>query len=219
MPALSNPIARLALPLGLMALAVPLLAQIPKEAPGTPDKSRIVAGTYVADPAHSLIAWRISHMGFNDYFGLIGGVTGTLVLDPAHPEAARVSASIPVGKITTVNAALTGQLLKAAPPGGKPQFFGESPPAATFVSTGVVPRPDGASAVVSGNLTLNGVTRPVRFDARFVGAGPAMLTKTPTVGFHGQASINRSDFGMDSYIPVIGDRVDLEITMAFEKKR
>lgn len=214
---INRPLAALALSVGLIA-AMPLLAQLPTDAPGKPDKSRIVAGTFVADPSHSLIAWRVNHMGFNDYFGLFGTVTGTLVLDPAHPEAARVSASIPVGRITTVNAALTGQLLKSAPPGGKPPFFGSNPAPARFVSTSVVPDSDGTSAVVNGNLTLNGVTRPVSLSATFVGAGPALLTKALTVGFHGKAGIKRSDFGLGGGVPLVGDQVDLEITMAFEKK-
>ncbi len=213
----SRRFAALALPLSLAA-AVPLLAQLPTTAPGQPDKSRVVAGTYTADPSHSLIAWRVNHMGFNDYFGLFGSVSGTLVLDPAHPELARVTASVPVAKVTTADAELTHHLLKPAPPGGRPEFFGEAPAPARFVSTGVIPGSDGMSAQVNGNLTLNGVTKPVSLAARFVGAGPAMMTKAPTVGFHGKTSIKRSDFGLGGFIPLVGDAVDLEITVAFEKK-
>lgn len=212
----SRRLAGLALPLCLTA-AVPLLAQLPSSAPGQPDKSRVVAGTYTADPSHSLIAWRVNHMGFNDYFGLFGSVSGTLVLDPAHPELARVTASVPVAKVTTVDAELTHHLLKPAPPGGRPEFFGETPAAARFVSTGVTPGADGTSAQINGNLTLNGITKPVSLNAKFVGAGPAMMTKALTAGFHGTTSIKRSNFGLGGFISLVGDQVDLEITVAFER--
>lgn len=209
---------RIALPLALVALAAPSLSQMPAETPGKADKSRVVAGTYAADPSHSLIGWRVNHLGFNDYFGLFGDVSGTLVLDPANPAAAKVTATIPVSKIVTANAQLNAHLLKPAPEGGKADFFGANPADATFVSTSVVPAADGVSAAVTGNLTLNGVTKPVTLNAKFAGAGPNIMTKVPTVGFHGEAMIKRSDFGLGFGVPLVGDDVALQITIAFEKK-
>jgi polyisoprenoid-binding protein YceI len=71
-----------------LILAVPLLAQSgPMQAPGAPDAARVTAGTYKADPNHTLVGWRVNHLGFNDYFGIFGDVTGTLVLDPKNPGA------------------------------------------------------------------------------------------------------------------------------------
>lgn len=211
---------KIVLPIALAVLgATPMLAQMPTEAPGKMDKSRIVAGTYDADPNHSLVAWRVNHMGFNDYFGLFGDVSGTLTLDPAKPAEAKVTATIPVSKIVTVNPALTGHLLRApATAGGKPDFFGPAPADATYVSTMVMPHKDGVSATIMGNLTLNGVTRPVDIEAQFVGAGTDMMSKAPAVGFHGQATIKRSDFGLGGYVPLVGDTVPLEITIAFVRK-
>ncbi|MEL0211830.1 MAG: hypothetical protein VW891_14835, partial [Novosphingobium sp.] len=68
---------KVALPLALIAAAAPMVAQMP-EVPGKADKSRVTAGTYTADPAHSLVGWQVNHFGFNDYFGLFGDVSGTL---------------------------------------------------------------------------------------------------------------------------------------------
>jgi polyisoprenoid-binding protein YceI len=210
---------KIAAPALLVAAAVPLLAQMPMQAPGKPDKSLVVSGTYNADPDHSLIGWRLNHLGFNDYFGLLGYVKATLVLDPAHLESAKVTATIPVSKIMTVNSALNAELLKPAAAGGKPQFFGANPADATYVSTSVVPGADGTSATINGNLTLNGVTKPVAIAATFVGAGPSMMTKAPSMGFHGKATIKRSEFGLGYGVPLVSDQVDLEITIAFEKTR
>lgn len=210
--------AKLALPFALAALAAPSLSQMPMAQPGTADKARVTAGTYAADPTHSLIGWRVNHLGFNDYFGLFGDVTGTLVLDPANPAAAKVTATIPVSKVLTASAGLTAHLLKPAPEGGKADFFGANPADATFVSTSVVPGADGVSAAVTGNLTLNGVTKPVTLNAKFSGAGTNMMNQAATIGFHGEATIKRSDFGMGFIVPLVSDEVALQITIAFEKK-
>lgn len=208
---------KLALPLALAAAAAPMLAQMP-EAPGKADASRLTAGTYTADSAHSLIGWKVNHLGFNDYFGLFGDVTGTLTLDPAKPADAKVSVKIPVSKIITANAGLTAHLLKPAADGKPADFFGAAPADATFVSTSVVPGADGLSATVNGDLTLNGVTKPVAIAATFSGAGNGPMNKAATVGFHGTSTIKRSDFNVKYGIPFVSDEVKLDITVAFEKK-
>jgi len=65
---------------------VPLIAQSAPQVPGVKDTSRVAAGTYTTDPGHTLIGWRVSHFGFNDYFGIFGDATGTLTLDPEKPQ-------------------------------------------------------------------------------------------------------------------------------------
>lgn len=208
---------KIALPLALAAAAAPMLAQMP-EVPGKADKTRVVAGTYTADAGHSLVAWNVNHFGFNDYFGLFGDVTGTLEIDPANPAAAKVSVKIPVSKVLTASAGLTSHLLKPAADGKPADFFGAAPVDATFVSTGVVPAADGTSATINGNLTLNGVTKPVAIAATFAGAGNNPFTKASTLGFHGTAAIKRSDFNIKYGLPFVSDDVKLNITVAFEKK-
>ncbi len=78
---------------------------------------------------------------------------------------------------------------------------------------------NGHEAKISGNLTLNGVTKPVTIDAEFTGAGNAMMPPNKlTVGFEGEAKIKRSDFGIGFGIPMVSDEVELDITVAFEKQ-
>jgi polyisoprenoid-binding protein YceI len=209
---------KFAVPAALAFAAAPMIAQMPMEAPGKMDKSRVVAGTYTADANHTLIGWRVNHLGFNDYFGLFGSITGTLTLDPAKPADAKVSMTIPVSKILTANAGLNAHLLKPAAPGAKAEFFGANPADATFVSTGVVPGADGTSATINGDLTLNGVTKPVSIAATFTGAGNGMMSKAVTVGFQGTTTIKRSEFGVAYGIPMVSDTVKLDISVAFEKK-
>jgi polyisoprenoid-binding protein YceI len=198
-----------------LILAVPLLAQGVPEAPGKADVARVTAGSYTADPSHSMIGWQVSHFGFNDYLGLFGDVSGTLSLDPANPGAAKVDVTIPVAKVTTASADLTEHLLRAGNDGKKPDFFGPAPANARFVSTSVVA--NGTTAKIIGDLTLNGVTKPVTLDATFAGAGTNPFNKKETVGFHANGMVKRSEFGIDTGIPFVADGVQLNISVAFEK--
>jgi polyisoprenoid-binding protein YceI len=186
--------------------------------PGQADAARVVAGTYQADPSHTVVGWRVSHMGFNDTFGLFGTISGTLVIDPANLAAAKVAVRIPVRKITTANAGLTGALLRPNA-AGKPDYFGPQPADAVFTSTKVVPAVDGKSAAITGTLSLNGVVKPVTLNATFVGAGKNPLGGALTVGFHATTSILRSDYGLTADMGLVGDRVDLEISAGFVKAK
>ncbi len=196
-------------------IAVPLIAQSAPQVPGAKDVTRVTAGTYNTDPGHTLIGWRVSHFGFNDYFGIFGDSTGTLTIDPAKPNTAKVDITIPVSKVVTASAGLTGHLLRAGKDGGKADFFGPAPADAKFVSTNVVA--SGTNAKITGNLTLNGVTKPVVLDATFSGAGANPFNKKPTIGFHATTTIKRSEFGVAYGIPVVSDEVKLDISVAFEK--
>ena len=207
------------LAVGTTALAPALTAQGAPEVPGAMDPSRVTAGTYATDPNHSLIAFEVNHFGFNDYYGLFGDVAGTLVIDPANLAAAKVDVTIPVANVTTASKGLTDHLLRAGKDGGKPDFFGPAPAPARFLSTSVkVDAKDKTKATITGDLTLNGVTKPVTFEAEFTGAGANPFNKKATVGFEAETSIKRSDFGVNAFIPFVSDEVELDISVAFEKQ-
>ena len=206
--------------IAILALAAavattPLIGQ-GMQLPGQKDASRVTAGTYKTDPGHSLIGWEVNHFGFNDYFGIFGDVAGTLTIDPANPNAAKVDVTIPVAKVTTASAGLTSHLLRAGKDGGKPDFFGPAPADARFVSTKVIA--SGMTAKITGNLTLNGVTKEVVLDAEFTGAGANPFNKKETIGFEAETTIKRSDFGIAYALPMVSDEVELDISVAFEKQ-
>jgi len=184
--------------------------------PGSMDASRVTAGTYAADSGHSLVGWRVNHFGFNDYLGIFGDVAGTLTIDPANLSAAKVDVTIPISSVMVASAGLKDHLLRAGQDGGKPDFFGPDPAPARFVSTSVTV--DGTEADITGDLTLNGVTKPVTIEAEFTGAGKGMMNQKETIGFEGEATIKRSDFGITTFVPMVSDEVELEITVAFEKQ-
>lgn len=200
------------------ALAAPAVAQQAMQKFGSKDPAAVTGGTYTVDPRHTLVEWEVDHFGFSPYFGLFGQATGTLQLDPKNPAAAKLDVTIPVAKVVTALPALTEHLLRPAAAGGKPDFFGANPADARFVSTAVVPGPEN-TAKVTGNLTLNGVTKPLTLEVEFYGAGktPAAMGGKENVGFEAEATIKRSDFGIVFALPLVSDDVELDIAAAFQK--
>ncbi|MHB8884824.1 MAG: YceI family protein [Methylovirgula sp.] len=184
------------------------------QAPGlpanrTPDAVR--AGTYAVEPIHTRVLFSVSHMGFTTWYGDFTGVRGTLVLDPEHPAAARLDVILPIASVSTTNAKLDAELK------GPAWFDAAKFPMAHFVSRKVTLKGSGR-ADVAGDLTLHGVTRPIILHVTFNGAGINPLDKAYTVGFEVRGAIHRSAFGVSKYVPLVGDKVDLIISGAFERK-
>lgn len=200
------------------SLAAPVIAQNDTPAlPGQTDVSRVTAGTYTVDPGHTLVGFRVNHFGFNDYFGIFGGTEGTLQIDPSNLSAASVDVMVPVADVTVAAEGLKDHLLRAGEDGAEPDFFGPSPAPARFQSTSVELTGD-TTANIAGNLTLNGITKPVVLAATFTGAGINPMNNALTIGFEGRTTIQRSNFGIDTFVPLVSDEVELDITAAFEKQ-
>jgi polyisoprenoid-binding protein YceI len=199
--------------LALHAVAAALLLSTPalaQTAPNT-DPAAVPAGTYALETSHARVVFSLSHMGFSTWYGDFSGTTGTLTLDPKNAAAAALAVTIPVASVSTTNAKVDSEL-KAANWLDATQF-----PTITFKSTKVT-LTGATTAQVAGDLTLHGVTRPVVLDATFKASGVNMLTKAYTVGFEVKGRIKRSDFGVKTYVPLIGDDVDVTISAPFEKK-
>lgn len=188
----------------LFAVAAPTVAQMP----GAPDKSRVTAGNYTVDTAHTQVAWRVNHMGFTMLDGLFGATGGTATFDPKNPAATKVSIDFDIAKSLTVTSPGFAEHLKS-----KDFFDVANHPTAKFVSTRV--QPMGDHWMLNGNLTIKGQTKPVQLTVRFMGAGENPMNKKKNVGFTATGSINRSDFGLGMAAPVVSDKVDLTINAAF----
>jgi polyisoprenoid-binding protein YceI len=74
--------------------------------------------------------------------------------------------------------------------------------------------------VTQGAPQVPGAKAPARvtFEAEFTGAGNNPFNEKPTIGFAGETSIKRSDFGVNYGIPFVSDAVELDISVAFEKQ-
>jgi polyisoprenoid-binding protein YceI len=179
----------------------------------TQNPVEVQAGTYKLDPAHGKITWSVKHLGFSTYTGQFTNVSADLTIDPANPSASTLSAVVPIADVAPNNDALKAHLQT-------PDFFDAAQfPTATFKATSVtVDRDDASKAAVAGDLTIRGVTRPVTLVVRFNQAGPYM-NKEYRVGFDGETTIKRSDFGVSYGLGVgLGDDVALHIEGEFTKQ-
>lgn len=202
---------------GGIAIAPAIFAQDAPQLPCANDPALVAAGTYALDPGHTLVNWQVSHFGFNDYFGLFGDISGTMTMDPANIEAATFEIMIPVADVTVASAGLKDHLLRPGKDGAAPDFFGPEPGMARFTSSSVTKTGD-TTANVTGDLTLNGKTAPVTMAVEFVGAGANPFNKKETVGFHARAVMDRTQWGINYGVPMIGKDVQLTISAAFEKQ-
>ena len=194
-----------AVALGAVLLAGSAFAQMASQDPKT-----VQAGTYAVEPYHTRVLFSVTHFGFTTYWGDVTGVSGSLTLDPKNAAADQVSVSIPVSSVSTTNGKLDGELKS-------PMFLDATTyPTITFVSKSVK-RTGPTSAVVTGDQTQHGVTRPVTLDAKFNAGGSNPMSKKYTVGFDAHGKINRSDFGVKTFVPMVSDQVDITISAAFEK--
>ncbi len=182
----------------------------PAPALPTHDVSKVTGGTYALDPNHTQVLYTYKHLGLTQNMGLLSGATGTLTLDPKSPNNAKLSVDVPVNTIHTTIAKLDEELVSA-------MFFDAAKfPTAHFESTSV--NANGDKATIQGNLTIHGVTKPATLHATFASAGANPMSKKESLGFQATSTIKRSDFGLGTAVPMVGDQVDLTITAGFEKQ-
>lgn len=191
------------------AVAVLLLSASSAIAADT-NPTAVQAGRYAVETSHTRVQFSVSHMGFSNWYGDFAGVTGALTLDPKAIASAKVDITIPVASVSTTNTVLDGELKSAD------WFDAAKFPTIRFVSTKVVQTAPG-KADITGDLTFHGVTKPVVLAATFIGAGENPMSKKYTVGFDATATLKRSDYGVNTYVPMIGDETTLRISAAFEK--
>ena len=174
--------------------------------------AEVQAGTYKLDAGHGKITWKVNHLGFSTYIGQFINVSADLTLDPANPANSTLTATVPLADVAPNDDGLKAHLQT-------PDFFNTAEfPTATFVAKSiVVDREDPTEADVIGDLTLHGVTRSITLEVEFNQAGPSM-GNTYKVGFDGEATIRRSEFGMSYGLPAIGDEVELHIEGEFVKQ-
>lgn len=172
-------------------------------------QDKVPSGAYGFDPDHSAIMFEYDHMGFSTSYGLVRGVSGTIQLDADNPENSTVEASFPISHIVTVAAELDGHIRGA-------EMF-NSPDGSqmvTFKSTKVVMDDDDwDEAKVTGDLTMNGVTKSVVLDVDLEKAGNHPMTNKPTLGFEAETEIMRSDFNLGLFAPAVADKVKIELSV------
>lgn len=168
-------------------------------------------GSYRVDPRHTTVLFKVNHMGLSSFVGRFNKVDATLDYDPENPSAAQLSAVIETASIDVNNSDFSETLA------GADWFNSSVYPEATFVTTSV-DVVDGSNARFTGDLTLLGKTAPVALQVHFNGGANNMLTGRYTLGFSATSEFKRSTFGMDQYVPAIGDEVTIEVFAEFQRQ-
>lgn len=191
--------------LAVASVAIPASAQ---QSPFTSNPADVKSGSYTLDASHGKITWSVNHLGFSTYVGQFHDVAATLVLDVKNPSASKLDATIAMKSAGTFSQGLDKHLQTA-------DFFDSTNhPTARFVATKIT-LTDARTARIEGQLTLRGITKPVTMQARFNQAGVNPVSKLYTIGFDGEATIKRSDFGVNYAVPFVSDDVKLSLEAEF----
>ncbi|WP_312098410.1 YceI family protein [Corynebacterium dentalis] len=146
------------------------------------------AGTFVIDPTHSEIGFTARHAMVTKVRGSFTEFSGTASSEE-NLNNAQINVEIDVNSVDTRNADRDGHLKTG-------DFFEvEKFPKITFSSTEVTAKDDETLAV-TGDLTIKDVTKSVTIDFEFNGEAVDPFGNT-RVGFEGQTTINRKDFGLN----------------------
>ena len=174
------------------------------------------SGTYKLDKTHASLTWKVSHLGLSKYTARFTDFDASIQFDANNITQSQVTATINPASVKTdyphpekkdFDQKLTG----------KQWFNAEAFPAITFTSTQATR--DGNSGTITGDLTFLGVTKAVTLHATFNGAYAAKpFSENPALGFSAHTTIKRSDWGFDTYVPSIGDEVEIVIEAEFEMK-
>jgi polyisoprenoid-binding protein YceI len=162
------------------------------------------AADYTIDPSHTHILFMVNHLGLSNMIGLFTDMAGTFSFDPAHVEASKVKVTIKTASISTQFSPRDADLK------GADWFNVTEFPEMTFTGTSFS-KTDDHTGAITGNLTLLGVTKPVTLHVTFNNAGLRASDKKQAAGFSATGKLKRSDFGMKTFIPYIGDDVSLII--------
>jgi len=176
----------------------------PSPAVVTKDPTSAIPGTYKLDINHASVIARIGHGGGFSYSTVRFGVKeGSLEWNPANIAASKVS--VVVDTTPRYDPIKYGQ-----DPAG-PNFLNVAAfPTATFVSTSI--EVTGATTgKINGNLTLLGVTRPVALSFERFKCGKNPFNQKDRCGGNAVGKFKRSDFGMKTALPAVGDEITLNI--------
>lgn len=179
-------------------LAVVLTASLPMAA-------HAAAESYTIDPAHTFPNFTINHLGFSTMHGRFEDTSGKVTLDRTAKKG-KVDISIKTASISTGFAKRDDHLKS-------PDFFNAAEyPTITYKSDKVMFKGDVPSSV-EGNLSMNGVTKPVTLTITAFNCGPNPMDPTKKqvkCGADASTQIKRSDFGVKFALPAVGDDVKLE---------
>jgi len=174
------------------------------------DREIPVAGTYTIDPTHTSVEFIGRHLMITKVRGRLPDVSGTITIDD-EPTRSHVEVEIQVATLDTGDAQRDDSLRSV-------DFFDvEHYPTITFRSTQVEP---GAAEtwMVTGDLTVRGVTRPVTLEVDFDGANASPFGDE-RIAFSAATDVNSEDWGLNWNVALetggvlVGKNVRIELNV------
>lgn len=173
------------------------------------DLSSAPSGAYSLDKGHGYISFTYMHQGYSKPMLRWRDWDSTLNWNQDDPTLSTVSVAINAASVDSGVDKFDAHLKSA-------DFFEvETYPTINFASTSLS-KTGAATGVMIGDLTIKDVTRPVTLDVTFNKAGETRGGGNK-IGFSATTQIKRSDFGVDLYVPYVGNDVDLLIEVEYEK--
>lgn len=155
--------------------------------------------------AHAFIQFKIKHIGYSWLIGRFNKFDGQFSYDEKNPGAAKVEVNIDPSSIDSNHAERDKHLR------GEDFLYVSKYPTAKFVSTSLEDQGDG-KAILKGNLTLRGVTRPITIDLQHIGHG-ADPWGGYRFGFEGNTTLTLKDFGINFDLGPASRTVDMYLSM------
>lgn len=171
---------------------------------------RLKAGEYSLDSNHATLLFKIQHLGLSTYVGRFNQFDASLTFDPNNISVATLNAVVEISSLDINDDGLKRDLM------GRSWFRQAEYPQAIFESSSVRPINE-KEFEFTGTLNWRGVEQPILVKATFHGGASNILSGKYTLGFSATGSLLRSDFGMDKYIPLVGDEVIVEAYAEFLK--
>lgn len=161
---------------------------------------------YVLDASHSQIVFSYNHLGYSTTYGMFSGFEGQIMFDAENPAASSVTVSMPVMSMFTGWEQRTGHFMSD-------DFFGaQDGDMVTFSSTGIEVTGEN-TALITGDLSMNDVTKSVVLDATLNQASDHPMANKPWAGFDATTTILRSDFNVGNFAPFVSDEVEVIISI------
>jgi len=171
---------------------------------------------WIIDPTHSEIQFKIRHLMITNVTGSFGKFSAEIEGGDQDFSSSKISFTADVDSISTNNEQRDGHLKSA-------DFFDITKnPTLTFISTKVDKVSD-EEYTLYGDLTMHGVTKPIKLNVEHGGVITDPWGKTRT-GFTIEGKINRKEFGLEWNSPtetggfVLGDEVKLHANVQFVKQ-
>jgi polyisoprenoid-binding protein YceI len=168
--------------------------------------------TFNIDPAHTDVLFSAKHMMVTTVRGTFTELSGTIDLNETDPTASKAELNVKAASLDTGFGARDTHLRSD-------DFFGvETYPEIRVVSTAIRPK-GGNHYVVTADVTIRDITKPVDFDVEFLGFFPGM-DGARHAGFTATAKVNRKDWNLNWNVALetggwlVGDTIKLEVEVA-----